>query len=98
MQILTILESAIKRDCLSPNFDTTNELLGNSLPVNSMDKVEFDSLVVKVLPWIPHTTAAVVLRLMELDGSIFYDLDLKHNSLKEGYSDKLIVSFPFVCY
>lgn len=62
-QILTHLESAIKRDHLLSNFETTKELLGSNL------QSESDSSV-SVLPWIPETTAAVALRLLELDVSI----------------------------
>ncbi|EOY28162.1 Homeodomain-like transcriptional regulator, putative isoform 1 [Theobroma cacao] len=63
LKILTHLESAIKRDHLLSNFETTKELLGSNL------QSESDSSV-SVLPWIPETTAAVALRLLELDVSI----------------------------
>ncbi|XWS15781.1 hypothetical protein CRYUN_Cryun34aG0031200 [Craigia yunnanensis] len=65
LKILTHLEGAIKRDYLSSNFETTKELLGFSL------RSESDSTD-SVLPWIPQTTAAVALRLLELDVSIMY--------------------------
>ncbi|TYH14739.1 hypothetical protein ES288_A06G244600v1 [Gossypium darwinii] len=66
LKLLTQLESAIKRDYLSSNFETTKELLGSSL------QSENDSSTVSVLPWIPQTTPAVALRLLELDSSIMY--------------------------
>lgn len=83
--MLTLLETSINRDYLSSNFETTNELLGCSMSVIN------DGLV-PVLPWIPHTTAAVALRLMDLDASIFYALDQKVESPKEKDSVELIVS------
>ena len=65
LQMLTHLERAIKRDYLSTNFETTRELLGSSLQSES-DSTD------SVLPWIPQTTPAVALRLLELDMSIMY--------------------------
>ncbi|XP_022715831.1 homeobox-DDT domain protein RLT1-like isoform X2 [Durio zibethinus] len=65
LKLLTHLESAIKRDYLSSNFETTRELLGSSLQSES----DFTD---SVLPWIPQTTAAVALRLLELDTCIMY--------------------------
>ncbi|MBA0569299.1 hypothetical protein Golob_006739 [Gossypium lobatum] len=66
LKLLTQLESAIKQDYLSSNFETTRELLGSSL------QSENDSSTVSVLPWIPQTTPAVALRLLELDSSVMY--------------------------
>ncbi|GAY55580.1 hypothetical protein CUMW_165260 [Citrus unshiu] len=72
VQILTQLENAIKRDYLSSNFETTSEFLDSSnssaCTFNSSSSPE----IVSVLPWVPITTAAVGLRLMELDRSIAY--------------------------
>ncbi|KAL9452464.1 hypothetical protein AB3S75_008284 [Citrus x aurantiifolia] len=65
LQLLTILESGIKRSYLSSNFETTKELLGSSFTCA-------DPWSVPILPWIPKTTAAVALRLLELDASIMY--------------------------
>ncbi|KAJ4703536.1 Homeobox domain-containing protein/DDT domain-containing protein [Melia azedarach] len=65
LQILTILESGIKRQYFSSNFETTKELLGSSV-------MSGDPWSVPILPWIPKTTAAVALRLLELDASIMY--------------------------
>ncbi|OMO76376.1 hypothetical protein CCACVL1_15728 [Corchorus capsularis] len=66
LKVLTHLESAIKRDYLSSNFETTKELLGLGLHSES------DATTESVLPWIPQTIAAVALRLLELDASIMY--------------------------
>ncbi|XVF40442.1 hypothetical protein PTKIN_Ptkin01aG0113900 [Pterospermum kingtungense] len=65
LKMLTHLESAIKRDYLSSNFETTRELLGSNLQSES-DSTD------SVLPWIPQTTSAVALRLLELDKYIMY--------------------------
>ncbi|KAK3207089.1 hypothetical protein Dsin_021135 [Dipteronia sinensis] len=65
LQILTLLESGIKRHYLSSNFETTRELLGIS-------DVTADLASVSIIPWIPKTTAAVAVRLLELDASIMY--------------------------
>ncbi|XVF87431.1 hypothetical protein PTKIN_Ptkin18bG0119600 [Pterospermum kingtungense] len=61
LKILTNIESAIRRDYLSSNFETTKELLGSESDFTD-----------SVLPWIPQTTAAVALRLLELDAAIMY--------------------------
>ncbi|KAM7498033.1 hypothetical protein LguiA_022447 [Lonicera macranthoides] len=81
LQILTMLESAVKRDFLSLNFETTIELLGSSNPkiANRSSVAE----TVSVLPWLPQTTSSVALRLMELDSSIFYTLEQKEESQKD---------------
>ncbi|KAE8674264.1 DNAJ heat shock family protein [Hibiscus syriacus] len=65
LKMVSHLESAVKRDYLSSNFKTTKELLGSTLQSES-DATD------SVLPWIPQTTAAVALRLLELDASIMY--------------------------
>lgn len=62
LQIMTQLEGVIKREFLSSDFETTTELLGALR--------ESDGSVPQ-LPWIPQTTAAVALRLLEIDSSIF---------------------------
>ncbi|XP_047308886.1 homeobox-DDT domain protein RLT1-like isoform X2 [Impatiens glandulifera] len=73
LQALTELESAIQRDYLSKTYDKTEELMasyslsGYSNP-NSGSSVQ--------LPWLPLTTAAIALRLLDLDGSICYTSDL----------------------
>ncbi|CAN0911076.1 Homeobox-DDT domain protein RLT1 [Linum grandiflorum] len=65
LQMLTAFESAIKPDFLSPNYETTKELLGTR-------NEKSDLASVRVLPWIPRTMSAVALRLFELDASIVY--------------------------
>ncbi|KAJ8532126.1 hypothetical protein K7X08_012049 [Anisodus acutangulus] len=82
LQILTLLEGAIKREYLISNYETTNELLG------AVSKSNLDGM--EVLPWIPHTTSAVALRLMELDSSICYMQQQKANSLKDNESADFI--------
>lgn len=78
LQALTLLESAIRRDHLSPNFETTNELLTISSAFAADISASLESL--NVLPWIPQTTAAVALRLMEFDSAISYSLHQKAES------------------
>ncbi|KAM7255105.1 hypothetical protein ACFE04_020346 [Oxalis oulophora] len=73
LKILTWLEFAIKRNYLSSNYETTKELLGSSGTVHDIS--DLDS--VSVLPWIPHTTAAVALKALELDASVMYEHKIK---------------------
>lgn len=85
-QVLTELESVIKRDYLSPTFETTIELLSaykSSVSANG-------SLSAPILPWIPNTTAAVALRLTELDSAIYYTEQLKLESQKEEVRKNLV--------
>ncbi|KAH9621076.1 hypothetical protein KSS87_004536 [Heliosperma pusillum] len=72
LQALTLLEGAIKKDFLSPKFQATNELLTSGKNVGNAVYDASNFGTVSVLPWIPHTTAAVALRLMELDSSVAY--------------------------
>ncbi|XP_024047743.1 homeobox-DDT domain protein RLT2 isoform X1 [Citrus clementina] len=72
VQILTQLENAIKRDYLSSNFETTSEFLDSSNSSACTSNSSSSPEIVSVLPWVPKTTAAVGLRLMELDRSIAY--------------------------
>ncbi|XP_059282469.1 homeobox-DDT domain protein RLT2 [Lycium ferocissimum] len=82
LQILTLLEGAIKREYLISNYETTNELLG------AVSNSNLDGMA--VLPWVPHTTSAVALRLMELDSSICYTQQQRTNSLKDKESADFI--------
>ncbi|KAG8364734.1 hypothetical protein BUALT_Bualt18G0029500 [Buddleja alternifolia] len=66
LQILALLENSIKRGFLSANYETTCEIAGR--PADSLSLIE----EVAVLPWIPQTTAAMALRLVEFDSSIYY--------------------------
>lgn len=45
-----------------------------------------------VLPWVPQTTAAVALRLMDFDASISYMLQQKVESHKDKEAGEFIVS------
>ncbi|XP_030528858.1 homeobox-DDT domain protein RLT1 isoform X2 [Rhodamnia argentea] len=67
LQMVTLLEGVIKREYLLADFELSKELLG--LVRNAGDESK-SSEAVSVLPWIPRTTAAVALRLFELDSSI----------------------------
>ncbi|XP_061355040.1 homeobox-DDT domain protein RLT2-like isoform X2 [Gastrolobium bilobum] len=84
LQILTALEGAIKREYLASNYETTHELLGSfsssGCPINN-DSIGGESI--PVLPWVPYTTAAVALRLMELDACTFYTSQQKLESEKD---------------
>lgn len=83
LQILTLLEGAIKREYLISNYETTNELLG------AVSNSNLDGMAA-VLPWVPHTTSAVALRLMELDRSLCYTQQQKADSLKDDESADFI--------
>ncbi|KAK6919122.1 Homeobox domain [Dillenia turbinata] len=79
LQILSVLETILKGNFLSSNFETTNELLGSS---NASESAVLNGSVC-VLPWIPQTAAAVALRLLELDASISYMPHQKVESQKD---------------
>ncbi|XP_048138027.1 homeobox-DDT domain protein RLT2 isoform X2 [Rhodamnia argentea] len=85
LQALTLLESAIRKDRLSPNFETTNELLSVSSAFAADISASLDAL--NLLPWIPKTTAAVALRLMEFDSAISYSLHQKESAVNNGSGD-----------
>ncbi|TVU35568.1 hypothetical protein EJB05_17466, partial [Eragrostis curvula] len=71
-QLLTLLESAIRRDFLSSDFETTSECLNtNSQDIASQNPVGSAGSVT-VLPWVPDTTAAIMLRMLDLDAAILY--------------------------
>ncbi|KAL3519817.1 hypothetical protein ACH5RR_017966 [Cinchona calisaya] len=72
LQILTQFEGAIKRDSLSSNFETTEELLSYCASSKVTGYYFAHPPSVSQLPWIPQTTAAVALRLLELDASILH--------------------------
>ncbi|XP_020268550.1 homeobox-DDT domain protein RLT2 isoform X2 [Asparagus officinalis] len=77
LQLMTLLENAIKRDFLSPKFETTNELLGSSTRGT-------------VLASVPPSIAAVALRLLDLDASISYVMQQKLEFNKEKEAGDLI--------
>lgn len=77
LQVVTLLEGAMKRDFLSSNFQTTSELLASGNVVGCVVNDASNFGTVTVLPWIPQTTSAVALRLMDLDSAISYLPDQK---------------------
>lgn len=99
LQILTQLEGVIKQDYLSSNYETTAELLGFCTLSGKAAK-ESDPELVPQLPWIPQTTAAVALRLLELDSSIFYtplQKAAETNSVTEAGNFTVKFFFHFHC-
>nr|KYP51861.1 hypothetical protein KK1_026216 [Cajanus cajan] len=83
LQILTLFEKALRRDFLSSNFSTTDELLGLSSMSESSVQASTDPESVAVLPWVPLTTAALSLRLFEIDSSISYGKFEEHEPCEE---------------
>ncbi|CAI0385317.1 unnamed protein product [Linum tenue] len=77
LQALTLLEAAVRKDYLSSNFETTSELLGWSDPLGFSTAISKSMDTVPILPWLPRTTAAAALRIMEFDASISYILQQK---------------------
>uniref|UniRef100_A0A0E0C5V6 Homeobox domain-containing protein n=1 Tax=Oryza meridionalis TaxID=40149 RepID=A0A0E0C5V6_9ORYZ len=71
-QMLTLLESAIKRDHLSSEFETTSELLNLNTQDNPSQNHVGLSGSAAVLPWVPDTTAAIALRMLDLDSAVSY--------------------------
>ena len=96
MQMLTMLEGAIKRDYLSSNFETTTELLNSNTQDTNQNSVARSGSVT-VLPWVPDTTAAVALRLLDLDSSISYTFHPKAASNKDREAGDFTVSL-ICCY
>ncbi|KAL0405090.1 UNVERIFIED_CONTAM: Homeobox-DDT domain protein RLT2 [Sesamum latifolium] len=94
LQNLTLLENSIKKDFLSANYETTSEIL-------SSRKILADSFSgpeeISVLPWIPHTTSAVALQLMELDSSIYYTVHEKESCQKDSQAG-YFAKGPLRCY
>lgn len=93
-----MLEGAIKREHLFSEFETTDELLGS---LSRSRHIAADSTcleTITMLPWVPLTTAAVALRVMEFDAAIFYVLQQKLESHKDRGSGNVIVSFLLFIY
>lgn len=88
---MTLLEGVIQKDFLSSNFETTDELLGSGIQTESVN-IFPNAEMVSVLPWVPQTSSAVALRLMELDASIFYTLQQRLDSQKDKGAGNFIVS------
>jgi hypothetical protein len=107
-QISTLFERVLKRDLLSSNFATTEALLGSCTQSGSAFHDFADPKSVALLPWIPQTTAAVALRLFELDASIIYSKQEKPEPYEEKEVTEFIVSsifflflflfFSFICF
>lgn len=91
-QVLTLLEGAIRRDFLSSNFKSTSELMAFDNVVGLVVKDASDCSGVSVLPWIPHTTSAVALRLMELDSAIYYVPSKKKGNEQDTEGGQVTVS------
>ncbi|KAL5575360.1 hypothetical protein UlMin_017059 [Ulmus minor] len=83
LQILTLFESIVQRDFISSNFASTKEILGLSNQSEIAAHNYSDPGSVPVLPWIPITSAAVSLRLFELDASIQYIPEEKPEPAKD---------------
>jgi hypothetical protein len=94
--MLTMLEGAVKRDYLSSNFETTTELLNSNIQDNNQNSVARSGSAT-VLPWVPDTTAAIALRLFDLDSSISYTLHPKAAS-NEGEAGDFTVSLVAYYY
>lgn len=89
LQILIQFEGGIKRDWLTSDFETTTEL--NSCTFVGKFVTRSDESV--QLPWIPRTSAAVALRLFELESSIFYNQHQKAEAHKMAEARKFEVDF-----
>ncbi|XP_073061093.1 homeobox-DDT domain protein RLT2-like isoform X2 [Primulina eburnea] len=91
LETLTLLENSIERSFLSASNKATCELLSSSNHIeHSADSFSRPGAI-SVLSWIPHTTPAVALRLMELDSSIYYTPQQKEACLEDngaGYYTK----------
>lgn len=100
LQILTLFEKALRRDFLSSNFSTTDELLGSSSIPECSGQPSTDPESVAVLPWVPLTTAALSLRLFEIDSSISYVKPERLEPSEEKEAREYIVSlkFSFILY
>lgn len=87
-----MLENAIKREHLFSEFETTDELLDSSSPGRFTATNSNCLTTITMLPWVPLTTAAVALRVLEFDAAIFYVLQQKLESQTERGSGNVIVS------
>lgn len=68
LELLSELESAIHRDWLSRRFEPAKELGSDKGAVSGMPS------------WVPCTTAAVAMRLVELDSALFYSEEQRQSS------------------
>ncbi|XP_011047699.1 PREDICTED: uncharacterized protein LOC105141971 isoform X2 [Populus euphratica] len=90
LQILILLEVGMKRDYLSSNYETSSELLSSSDQSGCAAHDSFNAGAAPVLPWLPQTTAAVALRVIEFDASISYMLHQKLESQKDRSAGNFI--------
>ncbi|XP_062105928.1 homeobox-DDT domain protein RLT2 isoform X2 [Humulus lupulus] len=95
LQVHTLLESAIKREHLFSEFETTYELLDSLNPRRCVAPNSTCFETITVLPWVPLTTAAVALRIMEFDAAIFYIMQQKLDSQKDRGSGNVILSAKY---
>ncbi|XP_048614667.1 homeobox-DDT domain protein RLT1 isoform X2 [Brassica napus] len=86
LQVLTYLESAIKKESLSSNFLSAKELFGAAGATADPGSVD-------VFPWIPKTVSAVALRLSDLDASIVYVKPEKPEPVPEDEKEQISL-FP----
>ncbi|XP_011623601.1 homeobox-DDT domain protein RLT2 isoform X1 [Amborella trichopoda] len=83
-QMLNLLEAAVVRECLSSSYETTKDLLESAKLGYPTDETSLQPGSVPLLPWIPQTTAALALRLMEFDASIAYMMQQKSHRDRES--------------
>lgn len=85
---------------MSANYETTSEILRSCKVVGRYADTFSRPEAVAVLPWMPRTTPAVALRLMELDTSIYYTHHQKETHQKDneaGYFNvRISVSLYFI--
>ncbi|CAN6444549.1 unnamed protein product [Victoria cruziana] len=94
LQVLLMLEAAVKRDFLSQSFETAKELIGSGGHSYAADG-SFIPGSFAVLPWIPRTTAAVALRLLEFDASLSYTIHQRLGAQRDKETDEFRVSSKF---
>ncbi|KAK3023049.1 hypothetical protein RJ639_044839 [Escallonia herrerae] len=92
--ILTQLEGVIVRDRLSLKFETTDELLASCALSGRAVRDSAHHGPIPQLPWIPQTTAAVALRLLELDASVMYIPSQKTEPEDEGITVEFLSLAP----
>ena len=85
------------RDYLSSNFETTSELLSTSNLSGGVADDSSNLEAVPVLPWIPKTTAAVALRLIEFDAAISYTPNQSAETQRDKGAGEFMVSTSLYC-
>lgn len=97
-QILTALEGAVKREYLDSNYETSGELLGLFSSSGCCTNDSVDGERMPILPWVPYTSAAVALRLLQLDACIFYTSQQKLESEKDKKIGIVVVSILILLF